>query len=146
MTLYLTDVTSAEEITKAKAAGVVAVKLYPAGATTNSDAGVTDIHRTLPALKRMEYWICRAARRAMRCLGELAAIAAERLGAITAMPVLPVYMRREANLDYVRNWMRGIIDATMEQPLEAPIGLLKRLLSLERHFQGRPWHRRFAPP
>ena len=54
MTLYLTDVTSAEEITKAKAAGVVAVKLYPAGATTNSDAGVTDIHRTLPALKRME--------------------------------------------------------------------------------------------
>jgi hypothetical protein len=60
--------------------------------------------------------------------------------------VLPVYMRREANLDYVRNWMRGIIDATMDQPLEAPIGLLKRLLSLERHFQGRPWHRRFAPP
>ena len=55
-------------------------------------------------------------------------------------------MRREANLDYVRNWMRGIIDATMDQPLEAPIGLLKRLLSLERHFQGRPWHRRFAPP
>lgn len=44
MTLYLTDNTPAEEIAKAKASGVVhAVKLYPAGATTNSDAGVTDL-------------------------------------------------------------------------------------------------------
>lgn len=44
MTLYLTDNTPAEEIAKAKALGVVhAVKLYPAGATTNSDAGVTDL-------------------------------------------------------------------------------------------------------
>lgn len=44
MTLYLTDNTSAEEIIKAKASEVVhAVKLYPAGATTNSDAGVTDL-------------------------------------------------------------------------------------------------------
>lgn len=44
MTLYLTDNTPADEIAKAKASGVVhAVKLYPAGATTNSDAGVTDL-------------------------------------------------------------------------------------------------------
>ena len=44
MTLYLTDNTSPEEIIKAKASEVVhAVKLYPAGATTNSDAGVTDL-------------------------------------------------------------------------------------------------------
>lgn len=44
MTLYLTDNTPAAEIAKAKASGVVhAVKLYPAGATTNSDAGVTDL-------------------------------------------------------------------------------------------------------
>lgn len=44
MTLYLTDNTPASEIEKAKASGVVhAVKLYPAGATTNSDAGVTDL-------------------------------------------------------------------------------------------------------
>lgn len=44
MTLYLTDNTPAEEIAKAKASGIVhAVKLYPAGATTNSDAGVTDL-------------------------------------------------------------------------------------------------------
>jgi len=55
MTLYLTDKTSAEEIRKAKASGVVhAVKLYPAGATTNSDAGVTDIRHTYAALEAMQ--------------------------------------------------------------------------------------------
>lgn len=44
MTLYLTNNTPAAEIAKAKASGAVhAVKLYPAGATTNSDAGVTDL-------------------------------------------------------------------------------------------------------
>jgi dihydroorotase len=55
MTLYLTDNTPPEEIARAKAAGVVALKLYPAGATTNSDAGVTDLrkaHRTLEAMQR----------------------------------------------------------------------------------------------
>jgi dihydroorotase len=55
MTLYLTDNLPPDEIVRAKAAGVVAVKLYPAGATTNSDAGVTDIrktYRTLEALQR----------------------------------------------------------------------------------------------
>lgn len=55
MTLYLTDNTSAEEIRKAKASGDVhAVKLYPAGATTNSDAGVTDLRKTYPALEEMQ--------------------------------------------------------------------------------------------
>jgi dihydroorotase len=55
MTLYLTDNLPPEEIKRAKEAGVVAVKLYPAGATTNSDAGVTDIrktHKTLEAMQR----------------------------------------------------------------------------------------------
>ncbi|MFO1267342.1 MAG: dihydroorotase [Rubrivivax sp.] len=55
LTLYLTDNTPPEEIVRAKAAGIVALKLYPAGATTNSDAGVTDIaktHRTLEAMQR----------------------------------------------------------------------------------------------
>ncbi len=55
MTLYLTDNTPPEEIARAKAAGVVALKLYPAGATTNSDAGVTDVrkcHDTLEAMQR----------------------------------------------------------------------------------------------
>ena len=55
MTLYLTDCTPPDEIARAQAAGIAAVKLYPAGATTNSDAGVTDIrktYRTLEALQR----------------------------------------------------------------------------------------------
>ena len=54
MTLYLTDLTPPEEIARAKAAGVVALKLYPAGATTNSDAGVTDIRKTYETLEAMQ--------------------------------------------------------------------------------------------
>ena len=54
MTLYLTDNMPASEIAKAKAAGVVACKLYPAGATTNSDAGVTDIRKIYPVLEAMQ--------------------------------------------------------------------------------------------
>ena len=54
MTLYLTDLTSPEEVERATAAGVVAVKLYPAGATTNSEAGVTDFERVMPTLRAME--------------------------------------------------------------------------------------------
>jgi len=54
MTLYLTDNTPPDEIARARAAGVVALKLYPAGATTNSDAGVTDIRRTYPTLEAMQ--------------------------------------------------------------------------------------------
>ena len=55
MTLYLTDNTTAREIERAKASGAVsAVKLYPAGATTNSDAGVTDIRKAYPALEEMQ--------------------------------------------------------------------------------------------
>ena len=55
MTLYLTDNTSAEEIKKAKASGFVhGVKLYPAGATTNSDSGVTDLNKCSAALEAMQ--------------------------------------------------------------------------------------------
>ena len=54
MTLYLTDNLPPEEIGRAKAAGVVAAKLYPAGATTNSDAGVTDLRKTYPTLEAMQ--------------------------------------------------------------------------------------------
>ncbi|WP_423194878.1 MULTISPECIES: dihydroorotase [unclassified Cupriavidus] len=55
MTLYLTDNTPPEEIVAARASGFVhAVKLYPAGATTNSDAGVTDIRRCAATLAAME--------------------------------------------------------------------------------------------
>jgi len=55
MTLYLTDNTRAEEIRTAVASGIVhGVKFYPAGATTNSDSGVTDLERYKLALAEME--------------------------------------------------------------------------------------------
>lgn len=54
MTLYLTDNLPPDEIARAKEAGVVAVKLYPAGATTNSDAGVTEMRKTYPTLEAMQ--------------------------------------------------------------------------------------------
>src|SRR5665647_3107191 len=54
MTLYLTDNLAADEIRRARDAGVVAVKLYPAGATTNSDAGVTDLSKTYKTLEAMQ--------------------------------------------------------------------------------------------
>ncbi len=54
MTLYLTDNLPPDEIARAKEAGVVAAKLYPAGATTNSDAGVTDLRKTYKTLEAMQ--------------------------------------------------------------------------------------------
>ena len=54
MTLYLTDKLPADEIARAQATGIVALKLYPAGATTNSDAGVTDIRKTYKTLEAMQ--------------------------------------------------------------------------------------------
>jgi dihydroorotase len=54
MTLYLTDHLPPDEILRAKEAGIVGVKLYPAGATTNSDAGVTDIRKTYATLEAMQ--------------------------------------------------------------------------------------------
>jgi len=54
MTLYLTDNTRPAEIEKAKASGLVhAVKYYPAGATTNSDSGVTSLEKAFPAIEAM---------------------------------------------------------------------------------------------
>ncbi|WP_345552417.1 dihydroorotase [Microbulbifer aestuariivivens] len=54
MVIYLTDRTDAETVRLAHKAGVVAAKLYPAGATTNSDSGVTDIANIYPALQAMQ--------------------------------------------------------------------------------------------
>lgn len=53
MTLYLTDKSTPELVREAKAAGIVAFKLYPAGATTNSDSGVTDLFKLIPVLEEM---------------------------------------------------------------------------------------------
>jgi dihydroorotase len=55
MVLYLTDNTTPDEIHRAVGSGIVhGVKLYPAGATTNSDAGVTDIRRCMTTLEAMQ--------------------------------------------------------------------------------------------
>ncbi len=54
MVLYLTDNTDPAEIAIAKAAGVTACKLYPAGATTNSASGVTDLKKIYPVLAAMQ--------------------------------------------------------------------------------------------
>jgi len=55
MTLYLTDNTAPDEIVRARQCGFVhAVKYYPAGATTNSDSGVTDLTKAYPAIAAME--------------------------------------------------------------------------------------------
>ena len=55
MALYLTDNTSVDEIKKAKASGkIAAAKLYPAGATTNSDSGVTSAKNIYPVLEAMQ--------------------------------------------------------------------------------------------
>lgn len=53
MTIFLTNNTSSEEIIKAKAAGVVAAKLYPAGATTNSDTAVNNLDAMFPVFETM---------------------------------------------------------------------------------------------
>ena len=54
MTLYLTDETPPAEMRRARDAGIVAIKLYPAGATTNSDAGVSDLAKVGPTLAAAE--------------------------------------------------------------------------------------------
>jgi dihydroorotase len=54
MVLYLTDNTDPAEIAKAKAAGITACKLYPAGATTNSASGVTNLTKIYPVLEAMQ--------------------------------------------------------------------------------------------
>ena len=53
MTLYLTDHATPALVREAKAAGIVAFKLYPAGATTNSNSGVTDLFKLLPVLEEI---------------------------------------------------------------------------------------------
>lgn len=54
MVLYLTDRTAPDDILRARSAGVAAAKYYPAGATTNSDSGVTDLKKIYPVLEAME--------------------------------------------------------------------------------------------
>ncbi len=54
MTLYLTEATEADDVARGKAEGLIhAVKLYPAGATTNSHGGVRNLDKVMPVLERM---------------------------------------------------------------------------------------------
>ena len=99
-----------------------------------------------PALRRIEYFICRAARRAMRILGLEAALMAERLGLLTAMPVLPVYLTRPLFFEQVRTSMVKLMQEYRACPLRLPVAELRDWLRLQRRFAGKPWHRRWAPP
>ena len=55
MTIYLTDTTDANDLAQGHKDGIVtAAKLYPAGATTNAERGVTDIRKIYPVLERMQ--------------------------------------------------------------------------------------------
>jgi len=89
MTLYLTDNTSADEVRKAKAAGITAFKLYPAGATTNSDAGVSDLK------------YCHAALEAMQAVGMLLLVHGE-----VTSPEIDIFDREAVFIDHVLEPLR----------------------------------------
>ncbi len=62
MTLYLTEHTNPDDVEEGKRSGLItAVKLYPAGATTNSHGGVRDMEKAMPVLERMAEVGCRSA-------------------------------------------------------------------------------------
>ncbi|MDO9708947.1 transposase [Paracraurococcus lichenis] len=103
--------------------------------------------RAAPApLRAIEFFIVRAARRAMRLLGMGAAVMAEKLGMLSAMPVLPVYLTRPYWFAEVERVMAGLLEAHRDRPLRLPIGEMKAWLRLHRFFAGKPWHRRWAEP
>jgi transposase len=100
-----------------------------------------------PALRRIEYFICRAARRAMRILGMDGAQAVQGVGMLTAMPVWSIYMPHTAALALVR----GAVDAWLARfhgrlLADGPTRYLRQSLRLLRFLEGKPWHRRWAPP
>lgn len=99
-----------------------------------------------PALRRIEYFICRAARRAMRILGQDGAYAAQSVGMLTAMPVYTLFMKRplaiavvsEAFMDWMHDWRA-------RPPEDFPKKEMRAWLRLLRFLEGKPWHRRWAP-
>ena len=99
------------------------------------------------ALRRIEYFICRAARRAMRILGQEGAAAVNGIGMLTALPVWPIYLRRPAALAQVNAMVSAWLEPYRRRPLEDfPEKELRPWLRLIRFFEGKPWHRRWAPP
>ncbi|TDH64323.1 transposase [Dankookia rubra] len=100
-----------------------------------------------PALRRIEYFICRAARRAMRILGMDGARAVQRVGLLTALPVWPIYLRRPAALARVNAMVSAWLEPFRRRPVEDfPEKEMRTWLRVIRFFEGKPWHRRWAPP
>jgi len=93
----------------------------------------------------MEYWLCRAARRAMRLLGMAGLVRARRLGLLTALPMVPWMM---PDPDLSESLRRCACEVMQLWPGRWPRpGLLRRLGRLLATAGGRRcWSRRFAPP
>jgi transposase len=109
------------------------------GACANRDASAT--------LRRIEYFICRAARRAMRVLGQEAAAVTHRLGMLTALPVWSIYLRKPLALEKVNAIVGALLDRWRRLPIEEfPEKEMRKWLRLIRFCEGKPWHRRWAPP
>lgn len=98
-----------------------------------------------PALRAMEYWLCRLARRAMRLLGMGGLALANRLGLLTALPMLPWLLPMP---DLSEAVFRHVDEVFARLPYERPPpGLLAKLGRLLRIAGGRPvWSKKFAPP
>ncbi|WP_165943378.1 transposase [Roseicella aquatilis] len=99
-----------------------------------------------PALRRIEHFVVRAARRAMRVLGMDAAVMAERLGLLSAMPVLPIYLCRPHWFGVFEGHLAETLRAHRDAPLALPFKDLRILLRVMRFYAGKPWHRRWAEP
>lgn len=98
-----------------------------------------------PALRGLEYWLCRAARRAMRILGMAGILLAQRLGLLTALPMVPWMM---PDVDLSNSLFRLVDRVLANWWVRRPRpGLLTRIGRLLATAGGRPvWSRRFAPP
>ncbi|MFC7539531.1 hypothetical protein ACFQU2_08750 [Siccirubricoccus deserti] len=97
------------------------------------------------ALRAMEYWICRLARRAMRMLGMEGIDLARQLGLLSALPMLPWFM---PNRDLSQSLLATIDEVLNRLPRQRPPpGLLTLLGKCLQHAGGRQvWSKRLAPP
>ncbi|MDO9711134.1 transposase [Paracraurococcus lichenis] len=95
--------------------------------------------RAAPApLRAIEFFVVRAARRAMRVLGMDAAVMAERVGILSAMPVLPVHLCRPHWFAQAEGAIAQILRAHRDAPLSLPFKDLREWLRILRHYAGRP--------
>jgi transposase len=99
-----------------------------------------------PVLRRIEFFLVRAARRAMRVLGLPAAEAAERLGLLSAMPVLPMYLCRPVLFRWAEAWLHALLLRHRADPFALPRRRARLWLKVMRFYAGKPWHRRWAEP